>query len=219
MPLSGENVTESEMISPTEDLLREHGVLRRILLIQEAVLSNFSLVDSLRQGGYILYARHAEATEGIDQPYLNFQNCSTQRNLSEKGKRQAIAYGELLRSLRIPLELPIIAGPFCRTQETTALAFGWENVQVNPFWYQIYRLSGVLNPIEQEWILSSLKSILEIQPSPGSNRVIIAHSFPKGIGLGEISDMGTIVIKPYGVGKGFEVITQISLEELNTKNF
>ncbi|MCP3794025.1 histidine phosphatase family protein [Paenibacillus sp. S33] len=219
MPLSDENATEPETISLTEDLMHEHGVLNRILLIREAVLSNFSLVNSLRQGGYILYARHAEATEGIDQPYLNFQNCSTQRNLSEEGRRQAIIYGELLRSLRIPLELPISAGPFCRTQETAALAFGWENVQVNPFWYQIYRLSGDLNPIEQEWILSSLKSILEIQPSPGSNTVIIAHSFPKEIGLGEIPDMGTIVVKPYGVGKGYEVVTQVSLEELNIKNF
>ncbi|HYE11014.1 MAG TPA: histidine phosphatase family protein, partial [Patescibacteria group bacterium] len=30
------------------------------------------LLDLLRGGGYILYARHGEATVGEDQPYMNF---------------------------------------------------------------------------------------------------------------------------------------------------
>lgn len=46
------------------------------------------------------------------------------------------------------------------------------------------------------------------------NKVIIAHSFPKGIGLGQISDMGTIVVKPLGQGKGFKEIARLSLADL-----
>ena len=48
---------------------------------------NESLLHSLRKGGYILYARHGEATVGSDLSNLNFQDCSTQRNLSEYGRR------------------------------------------------------------------------------------------------------------------------------------
>lgn len=33
------------------------------------------LLDMLRRGGYILYARHAEATAGEDRPDLNFMDC------------------------------------------------------------------------------------------------------------------------------------------------
>ncbi len=175
---------------------------------------NRTLLNSLREGGYILYVRHGEALVGEDQPNLNFQHCSTQRNLSEVGRRQAITYGEVLRSLRIPVGYPVLASPFCRTIETAELAFGKEIVQVDPFFVEIYRLSGDSNPIEQTKILNSFNSMLEIPPPLGSNKVIIAHSFPQGVGIGQISDMGTVIVKPRGQGNGYEVISRMSLNEL-----
>jgi hypothetical protein len=131
-----------------------------------------SLLNSLREGGYILYARRGEATVGEDQPNLNFQDCSTQRNLSKAGKRQAAAYGRALRGLRIPTQSPVHASPFCRTRITAELAFREENVEVDPFWVEIFKLSGDLSAAEQERILNSLRSALEIQPPPGRNKVI-----------------------------------------------
>ncbi|CAM5352475.1 Histidine phosphatase family protein OS=Lysinibacillus sphaericus OX=1421 GN=LS41612_14975 PE=4 SV=1 [Lysinibacillus sphaericus] len=55
------------------------------------------ILDLLRAGGLILYVRHGEATVGEDQPYVNFQNCYTQRNLSDYGRREAVYYGQMLR--------------------------------------------------------------------------------------------------------------------------
>ena len=177
---------------------------------------NHALLNSLRKGGYILYAKHGEALVGEDQPNLNLQYCSTQRNLSEVGRKQAATYGEALRSLQIPIKYPVISSPFCRTRETAELAFGAENAQVDPFWVEIYKLSGKLSSTEQNRILDSLNSFLEIQPPPRSNKVIIAHSFPKGLGLGQIPNMGSVVVKPCGQGKGYEVISQLSLSELTS---
>lgn len=173
-----------------------------------------SLLDLLRNGGYVLYARHGEATVGEDLPSLNFQYCSTQRNLSEVGRRQAIYYGEILRSLQIPISYPIITSPFCRTIETAQLAFGRSSAQIDPFWFEIYKLSGNLSASEQKRILDSLQSELEIKPPQGSNKVIIAHSFPKGVGLGQIPNMGTVIVKPLGQGKGYEIINKLSLGDL-----
>lgn len=129
---------------------------------------NNSLLDLLRNGGYILYARHGEATVGEDQPNLSFQYCYTQRNLSEMGKRQSIYYGEALRH----------------------------------------------SASEQERILDDLRSKLEMIPPQGTNQVIIAHNFPRGIGLGQIPDMGTVIVKPLGQGNGFEIVAKLSLEDL-----
>lgn len=173
-----------------------------------------SLLDLLRGGGYILYARHGEATVGEDQPNLNFRYCSTQRNLSELGRRQGIYYGKILHTLGIPISYPIQVSPFCRTIETAQLSFNSSNIQVDPFWIQIYRLSGNLSPEEQRRILDSLQTRLEIKPQQGSNKVIIAHSFPQGIGLGEIPNMGTVIIKPLGQGRGHEIISRLSLTDL-----
>jgi hypothetical protein len=175
-----------------------------------------ALLDSLREGGYIFYSRHAEATEGVDQPNLNFQDCTTQRNLSDLGRRQAVLYGEAFRKLQIPVALPIQVSPFCRAIETAALAFKTENIQVDPLGYDIYRLSGNLNQTEQARILNDLNAELEDQPPMGSNKVIISHSFPAGVGLGQISDMGTVVVRPNGRGKGFELVARLSPEELNS---
>ncbi|MTK13506.1 MAG: histidine phosphatase family protein [Clostridiaceae bacterium] len=175
---------------------------------------NRSSLDSLRKGGYILYARHGEATVGVDQPNLNFWDCFTQRNLSELGRRQAVYYGQILRNLRIPISYPILASPFCRTIETAQLAFGRANVQIDPFWFETYRLDENLSIAEQKRILDSLNSKLEIKPPQGGNKIIIAHSFPKGIGLGQIPNMGTVIVKPLGQGHGYEIIDKLSLSDL-----
>jgi len=175
---------------------------------------NKSLLNSLRGGGYILYARHGEATVGIDQPKFNFSNCVTQRNLSDMGRKQAVYYGNFLYCLQVPISYPVIASPFCRTIETAQLAFGWQNLQVDPFWFEIYRLSGNLFNAEQKMILDTLETRLEILPPQGSNKIIIAHSFPEGIGLGPISNMGTVIVKPKGQGKGYEIVSKLSLLDL-----
>ncbi|MPN39652.1 hypothetical protein SDC9_187180 [bioreactor metagenome] len=130
------------------------------------------------------------------------------------GRRQAVYYGEILRYLRIPISYPIISSLFCRTIETSQLAFGRTNVLVDPFWFEIYKLSEDLSIVEQAIILESLRAKLELRPPQGSNKVIIAHSFPSGVGLGEIPNMGTVVIKPLGQGKGYEIVARLSLEEL-----
>ena len=175
---------------------------------------NRSLTDLLRAGGYILYAKHGEATVGVDQPNLNFMYCFTQRNLSDTGRRQAIYYGQILRYLQIPISYPIQSSPFCRAIETAQLAFGNAGIQIDPFWFEVYKLSGNLSSAEQTRILDALKLKLEIIPPLGGNRVIIDHSFPEGIGLGQISDMGTVIIRPLGQGNGYEIVSKLSLTDL-----
>ncbi|WP_368505243.1 histidine phosphatase family protein [Alkalihalophilus sp. As8PL] len=177
---------------------------------------NSCLLHCLRKGGFILYARHGEATVGRDLPYLNFQYCLTQRNLSEKGRRQAIYYGENLRYLQIPIKYPVSASPFCRTRETAHLAFGSCNVEVNPLWVEVYRLSGNLPSGDKIRILNNLHSLLERIPEEGRNQVIVAHSFAEGIGLGQIPNMGTVILRPKGQGNGYEVVSQLSLEDWST---
>ena len=53
-----------------------------------------------------------------------------------------------------------------------------------------------------------------VPPTPGQNRVIIGHSFPKQLELGNIDYMTGIVIKPKGWGNGYEVIDKLDFNEL-----
>ncbi|MNI85890.1 hypothetical protein D3C73_1429230 [compost metagenome] len=71
-------------------------------------------------------------------------------------------------------------------------------------------------PAEQQKTLNDLTSVLEVLPSPRANKVIIAHSFPQGIGLGEITNLGTVIVKPRGRGHGYEVVGRLTLDELTS---
>ncbi|MGM9948526.1 MAG: histidine phosphatase family protein [Lysinibacillus sp.] len=177
---------------------------------------NRSLLDSLRKGGFILYARHGEANIGSDLPHVNFQDCLTQRNLSAYGRWQAAYYGGIIRYWQIPIESPVSASPFCRTVETAQLAFGNSAVQVDPFWVEINRLSENAPNMNRQGVLNQVTSILEQTPGEGRNKVIVAHGFPEGVGLGQIPYMGTVVVKPKGKGNGYDIVGRLSLADWST---
>lgn len=173
-----------------------------------------SIFETIKHGGYILYFRHAEATIGQDQPGLSFDDCTTQRNLSEIGKNQAKMIGNIFRKKMIPVQYPVIASPYCRARETAEIAFGQSNVVVNPFLAAILNIGTEGFSVEDtQNVLTEFKKILETPPVPGSNKIIVAHSFPEGQALGEIPYMGSVVIKPKGQGNGYEIVARVSLEE------
>lgn len=172
-----------------------------------------ALLDSLRQGGYILYVRHGEATEGADLPNPDPEDCRTQRNLSARGREEAVRLGRTLKGLGIPVQFPVSASPLCRTRESAELAFGREHVRTDPFWIRIYRLGGEISAEEREVTLNRLAKRLETMPPPGANTVIVAHSFPEGTGLGDIPYMGTVAIRPAGAGQGYRIVGRIGLDQ------
>jgi hypothetical protein len=45
--------------------------------------------------------------------------------------------------------------------------------------------------------------------------MIIAHSFPEGLGLGQLSDLETVVIKPFGQGNGYDIVGRLPLSDLS----
>jgi len=177
-------------------------------------ISTSSLIKDLQKGGYILYIRHGDATSGEDQPGFSLTDCSTQRNLSVTGKEQAQKYGDAIRKLNIPIILPVEASPLCRTYQTAQIAFGAQNVTVNGFWLNIYELSKNMSTENVDRTLQAFTNEVEHIPPGHSNRAIVAHSFPQGVGLGEISSMETVILKPLGEHRGYEVIGKLTLEDV-----
>ena len=81
------------------------------------------LIADLRQGGYVIYLRHAMTATTSEPAVGDFADCSWQRNLSDGGRRQAAAVGSRLSEQKIPVAA-IEASPFCRARQTAELAFG-----------------------------------------------------------------------------------------------
>lgn len=102
------------------------ALLSFILLFAPAAAAEppAQLVGELRKGGYVLFLRHASTDFSQDDSRMtSFEDCATQRNLTDKGRAEARALGEHIRRLKIPIG-EVLASPFCRTMETARLAFG-----------------------------------------------------------------------------------------------
>lgn len=76
---------------------------------------------ALGADGIVLF-RHADAPGTGDPPNFRLGDCSTQRNLSDKGRAQARAIGEGFRTRGIAVGA-VLASQWCRTRETAELAF------------------------------------------------------------------------------------------------
>ena len=55
---------------------------------------NKKLIDQLEEGGKLIFIRHAYAPGSGDPNNFNLNDCSTQRNLSDDGRKQAQRIGE-----------------------------------------------------------------------------------------------------------------------------
>ncbi len=77
----------------------------------------------LRDGEHVVLLRNAMAPGASDPANFDIEKCSTQRNLSERGKQQARKIGALFAARAAPTER-VLTSRYCRTKETARLVFG-----------------------------------------------------------------------------------------------
>ena len=84
--------------------------------------SNENIQNILKDGGKIIFIRHAYAP-GVGDP-INFDisDCSTQRNLNEEGIVQSINIGNFFLKNDIKID-KILSSEWCRCKETAKYAF------------------------------------------------------------------------------------------------
>ena len=100
--------------------------MRNVVVLFLLILTTPTFADTeaawaaLRAGTAVALMRHADAPGIGDPAGYRLEDCSTQRNLSERGKAQAAAVGALFRSNHIAIAT-IISSPWCRCLETARL--------------------------------------------------------------------------------------------------
>jgi phosphohistidine phosphatase SixA len=97
-------------------------------IVPLAARADEALWALLRSGGQVVLVRHAVTDPGVgDPPGFRLEDCGTQRNLSEPGRREAQRLGEMLRKRQVPVA-QVLTSPWCRCRDTTRIAFGREGV-------------------------------------------------------------------------------------------
>ncbi|MBU3623870.1 histidine phosphatase family protein [Polynucleobacter sp. AP-Latsch-80-C2] len=79
-----------------------------------------NLANALNDGQHVLLMRHADAPGYGDPAGYQLDKCSTQRNLGDKGRKQAIILGQWLSSQGIN-SANIISSVWCRCLDTAKL--------------------------------------------------------------------------------------------------
>lgn len=129
-----------------------------------------ALLAKLRQGGYVLYLRHASTDFSQDDSrMMSYEDCSTQRNLTDKGRAEARRLGTEVKRLGIPIGT-VYASPFCRTMETARLAFG----EPQP----TDEARGGPSRPDDPARYDPLKKLLSTPPAPRTNNVVSSHGNP-----------------------------------------
>lgn len=163
----------------------------------EAQKSWAALVD----GSHVALIRHGNAPPGYggDPPGFKIDDCTTQRNLDEKGRAQARALGEAFRQHGVRAD-KILSSPWCRCLETA-------------------RLMG-LGPVDGTWAaaasaksperLAALRQMLANWRGPGT-LVVVTHALTVQALVGIMPGQAeTVVVRPkLGNQPGVEVVGRI----------
>jgi broad specificity phosphatase PhoE len=174
----------------------------------QAELRGPALVTALRGGGYILYFRHAATDFGQnDEKMTGYEDCATQRNLTDRGRADARAIAVALRALAIPIG-EVLASPFCRTMETAQLIFGRGTASA--------AVRGEPAQTDSPWRYAALRELLAAPVPRATNLAIVSHGNPfrAVVGGPYLAEGEAAVIEPRG-SDGFRVVARVHFDEWN----
>lgn len=144
---------------------------------------------AVEKGEAVVLMRHALAPGIGDPPEFRLDDCSTQRNLSDKGRSQAVAIGMLIRANGIK-QASVLTSAWCRCRDTASLlGFGDYTVQssLNSFFRQY--------SVAKEQTDRLKRNIVDWIRQTGTARILVTHQV----------NISALTGEPVGSGESFIV--------------
>ena len=127
-----------------------------------------NLINQLEDGGKLIFIRHAYAPGNGDPAGFNLNDCSTQRNLSDDGRKQAQRIGEFFTKNKIEID-KVLSSEWCRCKETAKIAF--KNYSTNSFLNSFYSAKFSKNKDKQVKAFNNYIKNLESK----KNLIFVTH--------------------------------------------
>ena len=161
---------------------------------------NKNLMSQLEDGGKLIFIRHAYAPGTGDPNNFNLNDCSSQRNLSNDGRRQAQYIGEFFRENKIKIN-KVLSSEWCRCKETAKIAF--KDFSTNSFLNSFYSSKYSKNKDKQ---ISALNDYIENFKN-NDNLILVTHYVLISEVLNYSPSSGEIVVSD----KNFNMIGNIEI--------
>ena len=168
--------------------------MKKLILIFSVLLfqlnysfANDKVIESLKEGGKLIFIRHALAPGNGDPENFELQNCSTQRNLNEIGIQQSKKIGLIFKKNEIKID-NIYSSEWCRCKDTAKYAF--DNFETFDALNSFYDIRFAANEDKQ------IKDFYEFIDSIDSknNIVFVTHYVVIGAILNIGTSSGEIVV-------------------------
>ncbi|MBK9080264.1 MAG: histidine phosphatase family protein [Hyphomicrobium sp.] len=138
--------------------------------------------QKIRDGGYILYIRHAQREKWNDVTafdaveILNNARAETSSYrravcLTEQGVEESKLMGEVFRLASVQVD-KVVSSPSCRARETAMHAFG----HIDKISSALLHRTAVMKEQHQAFAIETRKIVDSLNPAPGKNDVIVAHA-------------------------------------------
>ena len=170
------------------------------------------ILNTLRAGGYVIVIRHgATYADQVDTDPFNFDNVAKQRQLNDKGRSDARALGEVLKTANVPIG-QVCSSRFYRAIETARLIAGKEPVTT----LDVTEGGLVVSPNENNRRTQELRAMAGKLPPAGTNTLIVTHKPNIVDAFGrdwlEIREGEASIFKPAGDGT-FTLIDRVAINQ------
>jgi phosphohistidine phosphatase SixA len=102
--------------------MKKTFIFSLFVLFCSSAYANPKVVTALKEGGKIIFIRHAYAPGGGDPNNFDIRDCSTQRNLNTTGINQAKRIGQFFKDNKISID-SVLSSEWCRCKDTAKNAF------------------------------------------------------------------------------------------------
>ena len=169
------------------------------------------IAQALRAGGLVLVVRHgATFADQADTDPLNFDNVAAQRNLNDKGKALAKAFGEALRQAGIPIG-KVYTSKYNRAYETAVIA-GFPNIEKTA---DLTEGGLIVSPNENNRRAAAFRQMLAVAPKDHTNTILITHQPNIVAAFGkdwfDVKEGETSIFRP--ADGGYKLVARIQMDE------
>jgi broad specificity phosphatase PhoE len=169
------------------------------------IASNQSdMIERMKAGGHILMIRHALAPGSGDPANFRIGDCTTQRNLDERGRDQARNIGDWLRTKGID-SARVYSSQWCRCLETAKL-LEMGSVTELPALNSFYELTENREPN-----LKALRKFIAEQPSNGVLIILVTHFVTISAIANESVSSGGGVLFKLNEDEPYEVVGRLNI--------
>jgi len=176
-----------------------------------ATEANKDIAQMLRAGGFIIVVRHgATFPNQADTDPLNFDDIAAQRNLNDKGKVLAKAFGDAVRRVGIPVG-KVYTSKYNRAYETAVIA-GFKDIEKTA---DLTEGGLVVSPNENNRRIEAFHKMLGTVPQPGTNTILITHKPNIVDGLGkdwfDVKEGEASLFRPEN--GNYKLVVRVQMEE------